>query len=234
MRGGFPPSSPVSEQFAVVIDAGSTGSRVHIFRFTSSGGRLELETDTFEQLKPGLSANAENPRLAARSLKPLLDKAVATVPTPLHASTSVEVRATAGLRLLPGDQAQDILEAVRTFLIAEYPFKCDKDSVTILDGMAMFLVFIDLCGMFHSTDSLATEMGPYAGADEGAYAWLTMNYLLGHLGGDESNTVASIDMGGGSVQMAYAVDGTTAKYAPSGYIYNLKGGGTSYNVYVRR
>jgi hypothetical protein len=74
----------------------------------------------------------------------------------------------------------------------------------------------------------------HAGADEGAFAWLTLNYLLGHLGGDESNTVAAIDMGGGSVQMAYAVDDATAKRAPSGYIFKLKGGGKNYNVYVRR
>mmetsp|Transcript_3004 Transcript_3004/g.5427 ORF Transcript_3004/g.5427 Transcript_3004/m.5427 type:complete len:441 (-) Transcript_3004:141-1463(-) len=193
-----------AEKFAVVIDAGSTGSRVHIFRFSTSGGRLELETDTFEQLKPGLSAYAENPSQSARSLKPLLDKAVATVPSNLQSSTSVEVRATAGLRLLPDGQADGILQAVRTYLKKEYPFKCSDESVSILDG-----------------------------ADEGAFAWLTLNYLLGHLGGDESNTVAAIDMGGGSVQMAYAVDDATAKRAPSGYIFKLKGGGKNYNVYVR-
>mmetsp|Transcript_32932 Transcript_32932/g.78154 ORF Transcript_32932/g.78154 Transcript_32932/m.78154 type:complete len:449 (+) Transcript_32932:117-1463(+) len=192
-------------KYAVVIDAGSTGSRVHIFTFSTGSGMLELETDNFQQLKPGLSSYAESPKSAAESLKPLLDKALETVPANQQPHTSVEVRATAGLRLLPEGQADGILEAVRRYLKENYPFKCSRDSVSILDG-----------------------------ADEGAFAWLTLNYLLGHLGGDVSNTVAAIDMGGGSVQMAYAVDRSTASKAPSkDYIYKLKGGGKVYNVYVK-
>jgi Golgi nucleoside diphosphatase len=41
----------------------------------------------------------------------------------------VEVRATAGLRLLPGEQANDILAAVRTMLRGKYPFKFAEDQV---------------------------------------------------------------------------------------------------------
>lgn len=35
-----------------------------------------------------------------------------------------------------------------------------------------------------------------AGTDEGGFAWLTLNYLLGHLGQSNSNTVAAIDLVG--------------------------------------
>ena len=67
--------------YTVVVDAGSTGSRVHVFRFSRGGdGGLALEEDVFRQLKPGLSSYADDPRAAAASLKPLLDAAVATVP----------------------------------------------------------------------------------------------------------------------------------------------------------
>ncbi len=70
-----------AHQFAVVFDAGSTGSRVHVFKFekTDNGG-LKLISDTFEQLKPGLSAFPDDPEAAAASLKPLIETALKTVP----------------------------------------------------------------------------------------------------------------------------------------------------------
>ena len=120
--GGFHDAAPVvrggggggggggAKRYAVVVDAGSTGSRVHAFAFaeTADGG-LDLLSDTFEQLKPGLSSYAAEPAKGAASLKPLLERAVAAVPAPERASTPVQLRATAGLRLLPGDQAEELL-----------------------------------------------------------------------------------------------------------------------------
>lgn len=87
-----------------------------------------------------------------------------------------QVRATAGLRLLPGAQAEEILEAVRDLLRSSYPFRFSEGQVSIMDGI-----------------------------DEGAYAWLTLNYLLGKLNDPPEHMVATIDQGGGSVQMAYAM-----------------------------
>ena len=156
--------------FAVVVDAGSTGSRVHVFRFGhggSDGNALELEDDTFEAVTPGLSSYAADPKAAAASLDPLLDLAMATVPAKQHKATTLTVGATAGLRLLPGKQADDILDAVRVHLKEKYPFAVDSaDGVTVLDGQS-----------------------------EGAFAWLTLNYLLGHLGKPAKDTVAAIDLG---------------------------------------
>jgi len=75
---------------------------------------------------------------------------------------------------------------------------------------------------------------PRAGADEGAFAWLTLNYLLGNLGKGEARTMAAIDLGGGSVQQAYALTAFEAAAAPDGYITKLAGGGRTYSVYVHR
>ena len=224
--------------YAVVIDAGSTGekkggsqrernthpvpllfasptthtpslppgSRVHVFRFGhATGGTPELEDDTFEAVKPGLSSYAGDPSAAATSLQPLLDLALKTVPASKHATTTLTVGATAGLRLLPDGQADDILEAVRKHLSTSVPFSVDATTgVTILDGQA-----------------------------EGAFAWLTLNYLLGKLGAAPGDTVAAIDLGGGSVQHAYALSTHAAEEAPPGYVRRLSvAGGGKYSVYV--
>jgi len=183
----------------------SLGSRVHVFRFGHApSGALELEDDTFKAVKPGLSSHAGDPAGAAASLQPLLDLALATVPPPKHAATALMVGATAGLRLLPGGQADEILAGVRARLAADSPFAVDAAAgVTILDGQA-----------------------------EGAFAWLTLNYLLGHLGKPAEATVAAIDLGGGSVQHAYALHARDADGAPPGYVRALAGGGRRYSVYV--
>eukprot|EP00242_Pyramimonas_sp_CCMP2087_P001715 CAMPEP_0198228520 /NCGR_PEP_ID=MMETSP1445-20131203/113491_1 /TAXON_ID=36898 /ORGANISM="Pyramimonas sp., Strain CCMP2087" /LENGTH=344 /DNA_ID=CAMNT_0043908901 /DNA_START=29 /DNA_END=1060 /DNA_ORIENTATION=+ len=189
-------------QYAVVIDAGSTGSRVHTYRFKPSSKGPVLVDDDFHQLKPGLSSFADEPDKGADSLIPLLEAAVARVPASAQKETTIEVRATAGLRLLPGQKAEDLLSAVRTFL-AKYPFTFDDTSVSIMDG-----------------------------ADEGAYQWVTINYLIGAMGGPPSKTVAAVDLGGGSVQMAYALPQNKAASAPKGYVRALRGGGATYHVYV--
>lgn len=88
--------------------------------------------------------------------------------------------------------------------------------------------------------SLKPSLTPFAsllaptGAHEGAFAWLTLNYLLGNLGGQASDTIAAIDLGGGSVQEAFALAPEQANRAPEGYVTQLKGAGVTYDVYVHR
>lgn len=198
----------VDRRYAVVIDAGSTGSRVHTFTFdVLEGGVLELVKDDFLQLKPGLSSYAGDAEAAARSLDPLLDAAEAAVPADKRASTRVMVGATAGLRLLPGSQADDILAAVRAALSS---------------GKRTFM------------PPREEDVSILSGSSEGAFAWLTLNYLLGRLGQPELSTVAAIDLGGGSVQEAFAMTPEEVAKAPKDdYSMSLKGGERRYDVYVK-
>lgn len=111
--------------YSVMIDAGSTGSRVHAYHFKTLRGHPVLQSELFQQLKPGLSSFKDDPKGGANSLIPLLDASIERVPTQLHASTPVSLKATAGLRMLTETQANGLLDATRD-LLATYPFRFDK------------------------------------------------------------------------------------------------------------
>jgi len=146
------PNKPLV-QYALMIDAGSTGSRIHVYKFHNCFDVPTLEHETFEQIKPGLSSYANSPEKAAESLDALLDIAVAEIPKELQACTPLAVKATAGLRLLGEAESKAILDAVERRIHSNYPFPLpESDGVTIMDGK-----------------------------DEGVYAWITTNYLLGIL-----------------------------------------------------
>jgi guanosine-diphosphatase len=161
-----------------MIDAGSTGSRIHVYKFHNCGPSPAYEYETFVQKQPGLSAYAGRPEEAAQSLDSLLDVAVLTVPQALRRCTPVAVKATAGLRLLGAAESAEILEAVRRRLREVYPFPlASQDPVAIMDG-----------------------------ADEGVYAWITANYLMDTIRADSPATAvpyAVLDLGGASTQIVF-------------------------------
>ncbi|KAJ3192006.1 Guanosine-diphosphatase [Irineochytrium annulatum] len=163
-------------QHALMIDAGSTGSRIHVFKFHYCDGPTPtLLGEIFHQLKPGLSYYKEDAVGAAKSLDPLLQKAVEAVPKQAWPCTPIAVKATAGLRLLGKTESEAILAAVRSRLESEYGFRVvENEGVSIMDG-----------------------------ADEGVFAWITTNYLLGRLSAPNDPTAAIMDLGGGSTQIVF-------------------------------
>jgi guanosine-diphosphatase len=204
-------------QYALMIDAGSTGSRIHVYRFNNCGPTPELENEVFKMTEKksggsGLSSYDADAEGAAKSLDVLMDVAMETVPDKLKACTPVAVKATAGLRLLGPEKSQQILDAVRTRLETVYPFPVvskEQNGVVIMDGK-----------------------------DEGVYAWITTNYLLGKIGGpDHTETAAVFDLGGGSTQIVFeptfksANHGMPEKLSEGDHKYELKFGGREFELY---
>ncbi|KAJ5773512.1 hypothetical protein N7457_008408 [Penicillium paradoxum] len=214
----FDSSKPLI-QYVLMIDAGSTGSRIHVYRFNNCGSTPELENEVFEQTEiksdpgSGLSSYREDAEGAARSLDPLMEVALKSVPEEYRSCSPVAVKATAGLRFLGPEISDKILEAVRHRLETSYPFPVvskEKGGVQIMDG-----------------------------SDEGVYAWITTNYLLGKIGGpDETPTAAIFDLGGGSTQIVFQptfeqskAGGMPEHLAAGDHKYELNFGGRDFELY---
>jgi hypothetical protein len=96
-------------QYALVIDAGSSGSRLHLYEFSVSGSKLDLKDELFKPLKPGLSSYNKDPPKGGESIRPLLEAAKSRVPEELQSATPLFLGATAGLRMLGEEQANVLL-----------------------------------------------------------------------------------------------------------------------------
>ncbi|KAA0708154.1 Ectonucleoside triphosphate diphosphohydrolase 5 [Triplophysa tibetana] len=139
--------------YSVMFDAGSTGTRVHIYTFTYKhpDEMPVLDKEVFDSVKPGLSAYADTPEIAGETLQELLRVAVRAVPPDRWKTTPVILRATAGFRLLSASKAQALLQQVRD-VFDESPFYAPADSVGIMDGTKED--YITRLQMFNSTYQL--------------------------------------------------------------------------------
>ncbi|XP_059842367.1 ectonucleoside triphosphate diphosphohydrolase 6 isoform X1 [Hypanus sabinus] len=166
---------PVPQAFyGIMFDAGSTGTRIHVFKFTQMANESpKLANETFKALKPGLSAYSEKPHLSTKGIEDLLEVAKESVPYDYWSSTPLVLKATAGLRLLPGVKAQLLLDKVKE-VFQSSPFQVLNDCVSVMDG-----------------------------TDEGISAWITVNFLTDSLQDSKQDAVGMLDLGGGSTQITF-------------------------------
>ncbi|XP_045666847.1 ectonucleoside triphosphate diphosphohydrolase 6 isoform X5 [Ursus americanus] len=189
--------------YGIMFDAGSTGTRVHIFQFARQPGETPTLThETFKALKPGLSAYADDVEKSTSGIQELLDVAKQDIPFDFWKATPLVLKATAGLRLLPGEKAQKLLQKVKEVFKAS-PFLVGDDCVSIMNG-----------------------------TDEGVSAWITVNFLTGSLKTPGRSSVGMLDLGGGSTQITF-LPGVedTLQTSPPGYLTSLQMFNRTYKLY---
>lgn len=195
--------------YSVVFDVGSTGSRVHVFRFKNREGVdsncvgvhcLELEAELFEEDHNPLS-KIKDPAQCVAALEPLHQKALDYVPQKQWACTLMEVKATAGLRKIGKEASDQILSAVRQrFSEKGFWMRGGEESCRIMDGK-----------------------------EEGPMAWITVNFLLHSFDGSQQSTAGVIDVGGGSTQLVF--EPTTTVHLHPEFRFSQKVGVRQVNAY---
>ncbi|KRX38352.1 Nucleoside-diphosphatase mig-23 [Trichinella patagoniensis] len=188
--------------YVMVVDAGSSGSRLFLYWCDLSGHssdelmRVEPLLDEFgrpivKKKNPGLSSFAKKPKDAVKYMKDLIDSSIKHIPVDRIKQTSLFVLATAGMRLLPAEESNAIIEELRSTLPKLYDFVVSSENLEVINGRW-----------------------------EGIYAWITINYVLGRFSCNKtvsnvdmtvqkktcsSSTAGIVDLGGASLQIAYEV-----------------------------
>ncbi|XP_055503135.1 ectonucleoside triphosphate diphosphohydrolase 1 isoform X1 [Leucoraja erinacea] len=174
---------PQKLKYGVVLDAGSSHTALFIYHWPAEKMN---DTGLVEQLGscsvkgPGISSYWSEVERAGPSLQACLDKAMETIPAQQHTETPVYLGATAGLRLL---RLQNRIQAEKLLHAVEqfiHTYPFDFQGARIISGL-----------------------------DEGAFGWITINYLMGILQQDtagEPDTLGALDLGGGSTQITFVPD----------------------------
>ncbi|KAM4578439.1 ectonucleoside triphosphate diphosphohydrolase 4 isoform 2-T2 [Fundulus diaphanus] len=198
--------------YGLVVDCGSSGSRVFVYCWPRHNGnprelldirqmRDQHRKPVVMKIKPGIAELAKTPEKASDYIYPLLSFAAQHIPKHKHQETPLYILCTAGMRILPESHQEAILEDLRTDIPVHFNFLFSDSHVEVISGK-----------------------------QEGVYAWIGINYVLGrfnhehndgeavvevHVPGSDQQealmrkrTAGVLDMGGVSTQIAYEVPKT--------------------------
>lgn len=177
-------------RYGIVIDSGSSGSRLQIYQWDASSKSgssvpeiLHVKKGSMK-VSPGVSSFADKPQKVWKShYKSLLKYAEKIIPEGSWAETPVFVYSTAGMRLLPKSKQSAILKETCKGIDQKTPFSIQDCSsqVSVIDGEI-----------------------------EGVYGWLSLNYMLGQffnykqeMDPAERSSYGFMDMGGASTQVSF-------------------------------
>ncbi|KAK7929810.1 hypothetical protein WMY93_006205 [Mugilogobius chulae] len=130
-----------SLNYGVVVDCGSSGSRVFVYYWPPHNGNPHTLLDIRQmrdkerkavvlKIKPGISTLAKTPTSASDYLQPLLSFAAAHVPKNKHKETPLYILCTAGMRLLSDSEQAAILEDIVSDVPLEFDFLFSENKLT--------------------------------------------------------------------------------------------------------
>ncbi|KAK1886383.1 Ectonucleoside triphosphate diphosphohydrolase 7 [Dissostichus eleginoides] len=173
--------------YGVVVDCGSSGSRVFVYYWPPHNGNPHTLLDirqmkdrdrkpVVKKIKPGISTLATSPTRASDYLYPLLSFAAAHVPRNKHKETPLYILCTAGMRLLPDSQQTAILEDLITDVPLDFDFLFSSSHAEVISGKQEEEATVEVTTGSQNQQPISRR-----------------------------RTVGIMDMGGASLQIAYEV-----------------------------
>ncbi|RCI08910.1 hypothetical protein L249_4921 [Ophiocordyceps polyrhachis-furcata BCC 54312] len=191
-------------QYGVIIDAGSSGTRIYVYKWLSPSVATQrastedlrslpkLKLKSSKKIHPGVSVFAEKAAsVGPEHLESLVQLAVDEVPAAKIPDTPIFLLATAGVRLLAQQAQTALLQEICSYFQTKTRFYLPdcKSHIQVISGET-----------------------------EGLYGWIAANYLLGgfdhpakHDHGKDHHTYGFLDMGGASAQVAFAPNNTESE-----------------------
>nr|XP_019959789.1 PREDICTED: ectonucleoside triphosphate diphosphohydrolase 2-like [Paralichthys olivaceus] len=173
--------------YGIVLDAGSSHTALYIYKWPAdkqNGTGVVTQHSECHVKGGGISSYAGQQGAAAQSLEACLDQAVIDIPKERHRLTPVYLGATAGMRLLQTSSPEQSGQILQEVGHKIQSYPFNYQEAAILSGQ-----------------------------EEGAYGWVTVNYLLenfikygfvGHWHSPGRPTVGALDFGGASTQITFA------------------------------
>nr|XP_046241607.1 ectonucleoside triphosphate diphosphohydrolase 2-like [Scatophagus argus] len=203
---------PPENMYGIVLDAGSSHTSMYIYKWPAdkqNGTGIVTQHSECNVKGGGISSYAGVRGGAANSLEACLKQAVKEIPNVRHHQTPLYLGATAGMRLLKEVNATESHQILKEVQNKLQSYPFKFMNATILSGQ-----------------------------EEGAYGWVTVNYLLenfakyGFVGrwlNPGKETIGALDLGGASTQITFQ---TLEKVENEDDMMKLKLYGQTYTLYT--
>lgn len=207
---------PENVKYGIVLDAGSSHTTLYIYKWPAE---KENDTGVVNQIEecqlkgPGISKYAQKLDEIGTYLTECMETARKVIPKSRHQETPVYLGATAGMRLLSEENEQSADMVLATVTQSLSKYPFNFQGARIITG-----------------------------TEEGAYGWITINYLLGKFtkklrwfnlmpnGNDSQETYGALDLGGASTQITFVPQNQTIESPQNALYFRLYG--KDYSVYT--